>query len=285
MRVAITGANGFVGRHVTAALLARGVEVVTVVRGNDAPARSDGAEQVQLDICAVVPEDFVRLGCPDAIIHLAWGGLPDYTSLHHFERELPAHYGFCRTMVEAGAPALLITGTCYEYGMTDGRLDEQVEATPANPYALAKTTLRRQLEFLQQKQSFALTWARLFYTYGTGQAPTSIWPLLTAAVARGDAVFPMSMGEQLRDYLPVSEIADTLAELAMRREGAGIVNICSGKPVSIRNLVERWIVDNGWSIKLDLGRYPYPTYEPLAFWGHRGKLDRLLAGAATSAER
>lgn len=281
MRVAVTGANGFIGRHVTAALLARGAEVVAVTRGGAAAPRTDGAEQVRLDMFAAAPEDFDRLGRPDAIVHLAWGGLPDYMSLRHFEDELPGHYRFCRTMVKAGLPALLVTGTCYEYGLTDGCLDERLEAVPANPYALAKTTLRRQLEFLQQETPFALTWARLFYIHAADQAPTSILPLLAAAVARGDAVFPMSKGEQLRDYLPIGEVADALTALtaltAHGGGGGGIVNVCSGRPISIRALVESWIAQNGWPIAPDLGRYPYPTYEPLAFWGDRRKLDRLLA--------
>ena len=56
----------------------------------------------------------------------------------------------------------------------------------------------------------------------------------------------------------------------------GVVNVCSGEPISVRKLVEGWIEDNGWSIKLNLGYYPYPDYEPMAFWGDRRKLDRCL---------
>jgi len=56
------------------------------------------------------------------------------------------------------------------------------------------------------------------------------------------------------------------------------VNVCSGRPVSVRRLVEGWIRDNGWTIDLNLGHYPYPDYEPMAFWGERRKLDRILGG-------
>jgi dTDP-6-deoxy-L-talose 4-dehydrogenase (NAD+) len=86
----------------------------------------------------------------------------------------------------------------------------------------------------------------------------------------------MSGGEQLRDYLPVGEAAKHLVSLAVGSKDNGIVNICSGEPVSVRSLVEGWIKDNGWSIKLNLGVYPYPDYEPMAFWGDRQKLDRCL---------
>ncbi len=136
--------------------------------------------------------------------------------------------------------------------------------------------LRRQLEYLQQVQPFNLTWARLFYLYGEGQAENSLLPQLRKAVERGDTVFNMSGGEQLRDYLPVTEVAKYLVALAMTDQDHGIVNICSGKPVSVRKLVEGWIKENSWPVNLNLGYYPYPDYEPMAFWGDQKKLIQCL---------
>jgi dTDP-6-deoxy-L-talose 4-dehydrogenase (NAD+) len=115
--------------------------------------------------------------------------------------------------------------------------------------------------------------------HGEGQAPSSLLPSLRQAVARGDAVFPMSGGEQLRDYLPVADVAKLIVELALARRDHGIVNVCSGRPIAVRTLVEGWIRQHGWSIGLDLGRFPYPDHEPMAFWGDRRKLDRCLAAA------
>jgi nucleoside-diphosphate-sugar epimerase len=86
----------------------------------------------------------------------------------------------------------------------------------------------------------------------------------------------MSGGEQLRDYLAVEQAADHLVALAGKRREHGIVNVCSGRPVSVRALVEGWIAANGWSIELDLGRYPYPAHEPMAFWGDATKLGQCL---------
>lgn len=278
MKVAVTGASGFVGSHVLDALAARGdVEIVAASRGPIPPAHLPPAvRHVELDIAVATEADYRRLGSPDVLIHLAWGGLPNYLSLHHFEQELPAHYQFLRAMIGAGLGSLLVAGTCYEYGMLSGELAETDSATPGNPYAFAKLALRHQLEFLQSEHTFELTWARLFYMFGPRQAPTSLFPLLSAAAARGDATFPMSLGEQLRDYLPVEEVAAHLAALAVRGLGAGVVNVCSGRPIAIRTLVEQWIEANGWDIVPELGAFPYPTYEPLAFWGARFKLDAML---------
>ena len=159
-------------------------------------------------------------------------------------------------------------------------LAETLPTKPANPYGFAKDTLRRKLEYLKAKNPFSLVWARLFYMYGEGQAANSLRPQLERAIASGDAVFNMSGGEQLRDYLSVTAIADCLARLAIGDADPGLINICAGKPVSVRALVEGWITERSASIVLNRGHYPYPDYEPMAFWGDRKKLDTTLAASA-----
>jgi len=86
----------------------------------------------------------------------------------------------------------------------------------------------------------------------------------------------MSGGEQLRDYLRVSEVADILIKIALQNKVQGIINCCSGKPVSVRKFVEQYLLDNNAEIKLELGYYPYPDYEPMAFWGDNEKLKKII---------
>lgn len=277
MKIAVTGATGFVGRHVLRELARRDIGIVAVARTKPPPEMDlPHAEWVSMDITNAPDDAFERLGRPDALVHLAWDGLPNYRSPRHFEEQLPAQYRFLKVLVEAGLTDLLVTGTCFEYGMQSGPLHESLEARPDNPYGFAKDALRRQLQYLQTVRPFNLVWARLFYLFGEGQAENSLLPQLQRAVARGDAVFDMSGGEQLRDYLPASEVARCLVAIAEKRADLGVLNVCSGRPVSVRGLVEGWIRDNGWPIALNLGRYPYPDYEPMAFWGDRSRLDGLL---------
>jgi nucleoside-diphosphate-sugar epimerase len=275
MRVAVTGASGFLGRYVVEELTARGHETVAVVRDAGRLLVEPPSSVVELDVAAPPPDAFDRMGRPDALIHLAWGGLPAYRSLHHFEHELPAAYLFLSTLVDEGLRNLMVTGTCFEYGMQSGPLDEDMVVLPALPYAYAKDALRRQLEFASLDR-FAFTWARLFYLYGDGQAAGSLLPQLQRALSEGKTEFPMSGGEQLRDFIHVREAASTLVALVEQRQGLGVVNVCSGKPVSVRSFVERWLSENGYAITLKLGHYPYPDYEPMAFWGSRAKLDNIL---------
>ena len=210
------------------------------------------------------------------LMHLAWGGLPNYSSPHHVEQELPAQSSFLEGLLAAGLAGVTVTGTCLEYGMQSGALREDMPTAPVTAYGRAKDELRRRLERLQRNRPFNLTWARLFYLHGEGQAAGSLLPQLEAAIARGDAAFNMSGGEQLRDYLPIEEAAGYLVELALSGRNNGVVNVCSGRPVSVRELVEGVVAKHGSSIELNLGYFPYPDYEPMAFWGDRHKLDRCL---------
>lgn len=277
--VAVTGATGFIGRHVLAELADRDLEVVATTRSerDDLP-RHANLRWVKLDLASPPADTFAWLGRPDILIHLAWGGLPNYRALRHFEVELPLHYAFLRQLIDGGLKNLVVTGTCLEYGLRAGALSETLLTEPVTSYGFAKDTLRRQLEYLQRSPgaAFDLTWARLFYTYGAGQAETALLPQLCKAVEQGAPTFRMSRGEQLRDYLPVTEVAKTLVALALTGQGGGLVNLCAGAPVSVRRLVEQWLRERNWNIELELGHYPYPDYEPLAFWGDRSKLTGLL---------
>ncbi len=277
MKVAVTGATGFIGRHVVSDLEKRSLHPTLILRPSSAePAWLENHTVARMDLEKPPSSAFELIGQPDVLIHLAWDGLPNYKSPHHLERELPAQIRFLGGLVDSGLKNIVVAGTCFEYGMASGQLREDLDTKPTNPYGLAKDSLRRRLESLKNDSPFALTWARLFYLYGEGQAESSLLPQLKKAVERGDEVFDMSGGEQVRDYLPVTEAANYLVSLAMRDSDNGIVNICSGAPISVRELVESWIRDNGWSIELNLGFYPYPDYEPMAFWGNRQKLDRCL---------
>ncbi len=277
MKVALTGVTGFIGRHVVDALARLDLTPTLVVRPTSVvPSRFRHHPLVRIDVNAPPPKAFDLLGRPDVLIHLAWGGLPNYQSLHHFERELPAQYSLLKSLLQDGLSRLVVTGTCFEYGDQSGPLREDMNTRPTNPYGLAKDMLRQQLQHLQRELPFALTWARLFYLYGDGQAPTALLPQLRRAVASGETHFPMSGGEQLRDYLDVHEAASHLVQLASSHRGHGVVNLCSGRPVSVRQLVEGWIKASSWSICPDLGRYPYPPHEPMAFWGDATKLRHCL---------
>jgi nucleoside-diphosphate-sugar epimerase len=276
MKVAVTGATGFVGRHVVAALLAQGADVVATAR---VPERIQGDSnrltKVSLDLDDTEGA-YSRMGEPEALVHLAWGGLPNYRSNTHLDSELPRQIAFLEACAGAGLRRLVVAGTCLEYGMQSGCLDEELPIAPITAYGHAKDRLRAHLQAVANRGGPQLTWLRLFYLYGPGQAPTSLYSQLRAAIASGAVEFPMSPGDQQRDFLPVETAAAHVGALTMNAPGAGIVNVCSGVPKTVAVLVREWLREAGATVRLDLGKYPYPDYEPRAFWGSARKLESLV---------
>jgi dTDP-6-deoxy-L-talose 4-dehydrogenase (NAD+) len=266
-QIIVTGATGFIGQHLIPLLLKGGYEVVALARDESKARGLDwygDVRFVSLDYHTNPLNFDVKSG--SSLIHLAWQGLPNYKSMFHIEENLPKNYRLVKQLVLAGVTKVLVTGTCFEYGFQNGPIRADASPRPANPYAVAKDSLRQFLELLQAETPFTLQWARLFYMFGKGQNPKSILAQLETAIANGDKVFNMSGGEQLRDYLPVEEVARQVMDIHTDDSG-GVFNVCSGEPISIRRLVEERIRAKDASIQLNLGYYPYPDYEPMAFWG------------------
>ncbi len=282
MKLLVTGGMGFIGSHLIPKLLRAGHQLTVITRSPDANKTTSWAEQVrwiQADIYHLEDSWLSLIGDQDALIHLAWHGLPNYQAAFHLEDNLPAEKRFLMNMVGLGIKQLLITGTCFEYGFTSGCVDESMKTKldQTNAYALAKDQLRRYLQEQQSQHEFTLQWVRLFYMYGEGQNPKSLLMQLQAAIDEQLPVFNMSGGEQERDYLHVDKVADYLLSIVECRDCDGIVNVCSGSPVTIRSVVENYIQSVGAKIKLNLGYYPYSDKEPMSFWGSTNKLTSWLS--------
>jgi nucleoside-diphosphate-sugar epimerase len=269
MRVAVIGATGFIGKHVVNKLLNQhSVEVFAISRQyNEHNKKEKNISYVNIDIGQPPDDIFKVIGSPDVVIHLAWENLANYKALQHFEIELSKHYNFLKKLINDGLRNLIVTGTCFEYGLQFGALSADLNTNPITPYGFAKDTLRRQLEFLQLEHNYNLSWARLFYIFGEGQPDKALFSQLIKSIKNKEKSFNMSGGQQIRDYLPVTEVASQLVDLSITSKNNGVLNICSEEPQLLVNIVKKWIVESSSTIEINLGYYPYKNYEPMNFWG------------------
>lgn len=278
MKILVTGATGFIGNYVVNKLLKSNHDIIATGISDPINERNNWAGKVNFIKCDLNSKiDFYNyFQKPDLVIHLAWEGLPNYKELFHIEKNLPNNVYFLNNLIKSGLKNLTVSGTCLEYGMLTGCLEESMCVEPHIPYSIAKDTLRKYLVELESQFDFNFKWLRLFYIYGTGQNENSIFSQLDRAIKNKDKVFNMSAGEQLRDYLPVEKVAEIIVKTSMQMEITGIINCCSGKPVSIKKMVEDYLTKNNYSINLNLGHYPYNEYEPLEFWGCTEKLKKIV---------
>ncbi|MDR2511413.1 MAG: NAD(P)-dependent oxidoreductase [Bacteroidales bacterium] len=281
-KILITGATGFIGRNVIGYLLQNEQYSLIATSIED----KETAEKIfpLLKQTTYAPKNlndkeenyFDFFGRPDIVIHLSWEGLPNYYELFHIEKNLSSNFYFIKNLIVNGLKDISLAGTCFEYGLQNACLKEDMPTYPTTPYGLAKDTLRKFIEALRRYYDFSMKWVRIFYPYGDGQAPKSLWSQMKKAVENGDKTFNMSQGDQLRDYLPIKKVAEYIAKIATQNEITGIINCCSGKPLSVKQFVENFFAAHNYSIQLNLGYYPYPDYEPMEFWGDVTKLNKII---------
>lgn len=274
----VTGATGFIGRHLVKKLLHVGHHVAIVARDLDRAKKFEWFNEVnhiQADLQLNYRPVIEKLVEADVLVHLAWPGLPNYQGCFHIFQNLTSDMAFLKATIESGLPHLVVAGTCLEYGLQSGALTEDMDTHPITPYGFAKDSLRKSLQFYQKEYGFTLQWMRLFYMYGEGQSPKSLLSQLDKAIDEKRQSFDMSIGSQLRDYLPIESVAEKFCAVMENSHINGVINCSSGSPISVLDFVRKRCQVRHSDIHLNLGHFPLPEYEPLEFWGVPTKLNLL----------
>ena len=276
MKIAITGATGFIGQHVRNVLAKTDNDVVLVVRHVERVGDKSAREEiVAADLSQARTDWFQLFGRPDIVLHLAWGGLPNYMDDYHVDVELPTQLRFLTALINSGLKKLVVTGTCYEYGLSSGALSEDQETNPNTPYGIAKDRLRKELFELRSTQHFDLTWARIFYPYGEGQSESSIYSQLTRAISNNEKEFAIGSGTQMLDFIQVTTVAKALLAFVTEIKGIGLINVGSGEPQTVIEFVERLICRFESNIVPKVGVINDREYESISFWSDNNLLDSL----------
>lgn len=272
-RVLLTGATGFVGRQVLAALVDAGCLVRVVVReaSRHRLAQPDALESVRTtrDLFAEPSESWVA-ACRDVevVIHVAWYAEPG--QYLHSARNLDCLVGtlqLAKGAAQAGVRRFIGVGTCFEYELGGGVLDVTTPLSPSTPYAAAKAAAFLALSQWLPLQHVQFAWARLFYLYGEGEDSRRLVPYLRARLQSGQ-VAELTSGRQVRDFLDVRDAGRMIAELALS-ERQGAENICSGTAITVRQLAEQIADEYGRRDLLKFGARTDSSFEPPSVVGRR----------------
>ena len=280
MKFLVTGSTGGLGQLVIKELLKNGYEVVATARSIHKIEKSDFMHKITFIPYDIYTCDNIDLytyfGKPDSLIHLAWEKLDDYNHGDHLTSILESHKSFIFNLISNGLKDFNGIGTCYEYGLIEGQLEENMPVVPVLPYSIAKNDLRKYVESLHSKFKFTQKWIRIFYAFGETQGRKNLYTYLMNSVTNNEKIFNMSGGEQVRDFLTPLEISDRIVQISSQTKISGIINCCSGKPVKLKDFISNFLEKNNYKISLNFGYYSYLNYEPMEYWGAVNKLSTIL---------
>ena len=236
MRIFITGSTGFVGRHVSRLLAERGHELMLLVRGGEAYSELEHVSPVRGDLSNMEEwkgelADFA----PDAAVHLAWEGLPDYSE-EMCRRNLEYGINLFEVAAGAGCKCILSIGSCWEYKDRGGVLGEESLLELSRYFGAAKNSLRASGEEICREYGISFYWPRLFYVYGPGQRNTSLVPHIIESFQNGVEPAIKSPGNR-NDFIYVKDVAEAIACLIETRPGNVVYNVGSGRSTSVGDVI------------------------------------------------
>jgi nucleoside-diphosphate-sugar epimerase len=274
MKIAVTGANGYVGSHLIKVLLDNHHEILAVdFLHNNVDER---AEKITADVFDETKGFYIQWGSPETVIHLAWQDVPVHNSMSHINN-LPKHFNFLKNLIDSGISQVISVGSMHDIGYYEGRIDENTVPNPQTIYGLSKDTLRRLLEIYTKDKNTVFQWLRFYYTFGDDDKSSgSIFSKILQMEKEGKTKFPFTNGKNQYDYIHINDLANQVCAVAEQKEVTGIINCCSGKPTVIKDKVEDFLKENNLKIRPDFGKFPSRPYDSPCVYGNNSKILKII---------
>jgi nucleoside-diphosphate-sugar epimerase len=272
--VLVTGANGYIGRHVVQHLLDLGVHVIASdIAFVDMDPR---AELMQTDIFTVGPDLDRVIEKTDICLHLAWRNGFNHNSETHIQ-DLPLHLNFIRHLLKSGVKHIGVIGSMHEIGYWEGVIDENTPANPTTLYGIAKNSLRQSINVITNNSDVVFQWLRAFYIVGDDLRNHSIFTKILDYERENKPTFPVTTGKNKFDFITIDELAEQISLSIIQEDVTGIINCCSGNPVSLRTQVEKFIEEHHLRIKPEFGVFPDRPYDSPGIWGDTQKISTIIS--------
>ena len=179
-------------------------------------------------------------------------------------------------MIEGGLKHLVVMGLMHEVGYWEGAINDDTPCNPLSMYGIAKNALRQAMMVLCEQKNVVFQWIRAYYIVGDDLRNNSIFSKLCQAETDGKEKFPFTSGKTKYDFLSIDELAKQISSVASQTEVNGIINCCSGKPISLAEKVESYIKEHGFRIKLEYGAFPDRPYDSPIVYGDNSKISMIM---------
>ena len=271
--IIFTGANGYIGQNVVKTLLDLGVRVIAV--DVNFSGLDERAEQLKTNLFENSTKVLELVPEVDACLNLAWRNGFSHNAETHLA-DLPGHFKFVESMIEAGLEQIAVLGSMHEIGYWEGAIDENTPTNPTTYYGIAKNALRQSLSVLCSGRGVVYQWLRAFYITGDDTRNHSVFTKILELERENKEFFPVTTGKSLYDFITIEELSKQISLAVLQREISGTINVCTGKVVSLHDAIETFISKHNLKIKPNFGAYPERPYDSPGIWGDATKISKIL---------
>lgn len=237
-KVLITGGTGFIGRNVVDELISRGWEVHSLVFPPFAPEK-EGLIQYEMNLMDTdAVNKFLKEHNFENLIHLAWYVGPK-CHVHDLNLDWTlATLNLLKNFKENGGKRFAGAGTISEYEYKYGYLlEDETPTSPKTLYGESKNSIYKIASVYCKQNGIEFKWPRIFNLYGPAEKSQRLMPSVINSCLKGEDV-KVSDCLKFQDYLHVKDTACGIVDV-FESDIEGAVNICSGKPVQLRAIVEK----------------------------------------------
>jgi len=262
-RVLATGLAGFIGRHCLPHLLARQFDVHAIARGRKPAWVSDAVVWHEMDL---LRSDRVAACVKEIeathLLHLAW--ITDHGSFWHHPdnyRWVGASLALLTAFAEAGGVRAVLAGSCAEYDWRAGFLSEAVTpCLPTTPFGICRKATWELAWSYAGTRALSVAVGRIFFVFGPYEKPDRLVASVIQSLLQGRTAH-CSHGRQIRDFMYAPEVARAFVHV-LEQNLTGVVNIASGEPVRIKDIIDDISAELGCAHLVRLGQRSIPTDEP-----------------------
>ena len=212
-------------------------------------------------------------------VSITWSSLDNYFNKDHSQKYPKIHFDFIRSLIKKNLKNILITGTCLEYGIKTGKVKEKSICKPNTEYGRGKNKLLLKLNKLNKKIKFNLIWLRLFYIYSDNPKLNTILSELNKKTKK-NKFFTINKPYECRDFIDIKKIIKIIFRLSKIKRNFGVVNLGSGKPQKIKNIVKKFVLRKKISDKKIImnenNQKEKVQFENKNFWADITKLKKII---------